>query len=113
MKSNVMPANSVSIKAEESEAFSDWIDEVADRFEDAWRGGGFPRIADFLGEAAGERRLALLQELIEIDVYWRHRQGADRAADDYVREFPELAGPDSPVPLIVGRYVHEDAGSAP
>ena len=44
------------------------VDEVCLRFEAAWQSGGRPRIEDYLAEACVAERLALLQELIRLDV---------------------------------------------
>ena len=52
-----------------------WIDEVADRFEVAWRSGDPPAIAAFLGGAAGPRREALVRELVRVDLACRRRRG--------------------------------------
>ena len=67
-----------------------WIDAIADRFEQAWGTLTPPAIADFLGQAAGAERTALLQELILLDLEWRARIGARRSLEDYRNEFPEL-----------------------
>jgi len=44
-----------------------WIDAVVDRFEAAWRSGGRPSPEDFLGDATGERRRALIRALVQLD----------------------------------------------
>jgi serine/threonine protein kinase len=49
----------------------EWIDEIADDFEAAWRGLKPPRLEDFLGEESGERRAALLAELLKVDLAYR------------------------------------------
>jgi hypothetical protein len=68
-----------------------WVDEVADRFEACWTSGRAPSIAEFIANEAGERRLALLAELVSIDQYYRAKSGRPCAWDDYLREFPYLA----------------------
>ncbi|HZY88109.1 MAG TPA: serine/threonine-protein kinase [Gemmataceae bacterium] len=73
---------------------AEWVDQVADRFDAAWQGGPRPRIADFLGAATGEPRAALLGELVKIDLEYRWRAGATVKVEDYLLDFPELAGPD-------------------
>ncbi len=70
----------------------EWADQVADRFEAAWKNGPPPRIRDYLGDTSGERRRALLRELVKIDLDYRRKRGIPRGGDDYVREFPELSG---------------------
>jgi hypothetical protein len=68
----------------------DWIDAVADEFEAAWQMATPPRIAAFLGDETGERRAALLMELIQVDLACRAKTGARRKLGDYADEFPEL-----------------------
>lgn len=69
-----------------------WVDEQADRFESAWKGGPPPDIAEFLSGATGSRRLALLQEIVKIDLDYRRRRGLAASLGDYLRDFPELGG---------------------
>jgi hypothetical protein len=53
------------------------IDVLCDRFEEAWRGGGRPCLADFVGEAGApvlrNGNAMLLQQLIAIDLWYRWR----------------------------------------
>ena len=44
-----------------------WVDHLAADFERAWKRATLPRIADFIGNAEGERPLALLRDLVRID----------------------------------------------
>ena len=78
--------------AHSAEPILAWIDDVADAFEAEWHKGEPPSIAAFLGAASGERRRALLDELVQIDLEYRRRAGDWRCLTDYAREFPELAG---------------------
>jgi tRNA A-37 threonylcarbamoyl transferase component Bud32 len=66
------------------------IDLVAERFEQQWRQGAPPPIADFLGQAPAELRLQLLVELVCIDLEHRLRKRLPVALADYFRAFPEL-----------------------
>jgi WD40 repeat protein len=77
---------------EDQVAFLEWVDQVADRFEEAWKRQTPPRIAEFLAEATGEQRAALVTELVRIDRQRRAKVGQDRSWDEYQREFPELGG---------------------
>jgi hypothetical protein len=63
---------------------------VADRFEQQWRLGDCPRIADYLDELPADLRLHLLVELVYIDLEHRLRKKLPVTPDDYFREFPEL-----------------------
>jgi WD40 repeat protein len=68
----------------------DWIDDIADQFESAWRGANPPAIADFVKTETGDRRLWLLEELVKIDLEYRWRAGDRRRLEDYLTEYPEL-----------------------
>src|SRR5262249_29998070 len=61
---------------EDDLAVAEWVDEVADCFEAAWRGLSPPSLADFLGTATGPCRAALLAELEKIDRAYRLKLGA-------------------------------------
>lgn len=70
-----------------------WIDEVADRFEAAWRvGEESPRIESYLSDSTGPLRLALLIELVQVDLACRHRRGERLPFESYQASFPELTG---------------------
>jgi WD40 repeat protein len=68
----------------------EWVDAVADRFEAGWKSGTPPRIADYLDDTVGEKRSALLHELVKIDQERRAKAGEIRPWEDYLRAFPEL-----------------------
>jgi WD40 repeat protein/serine/threonine protein kinase len=90
----------------------EWIDAVADDFEAAWQMATPPRIASFLGDERGERRAALLRELIQVDMACRAKIGARRKLTDYADEFPELHPPIDadlarPAPLPEARLSHK------
>ena len=63
------------------------IDRVCWTFEEAWRNGGSPKAEEFLGDAAGEERSALVIELLLLDLNYRQRQGETPKADDYQARF--------------------------
>src|SRR5476649_2202429 len=66
------------------------IDAFVQRFEKAWQNGDCPAIDDFLPQH-GPDRLAVLIELVNVDMEWRRRKG-DPVRPDYYRErYPELA----------------------
>jgi serine/threonine-protein kinase len=66
------------------------VNEVCNRFELAWQAGGRPRVEDYLGDAAGAERAALLRELVLLEVACRRRRGETPACDDYRARFPAL-----------------------
>ena len=60
---------------DDKRALAEWIDDVADAFEAAWRGVQPPRPDDFLGGETGVRREQLRAELEQIDRAYRARVG--------------------------------------
>src|SRR4029077_18683070 len=70
------------------------FDETADRFEAACQKaaacGQLPRIEDHVGQVAGPERLALLAELIPVEVHYRRQWGEAPAPQEYRHRFPEL-----------------------
>jgi tRNA A-37 threonylcarbamoyl transferase component Bud32 len=66
------------------------IDPVCDRFEIAWQTGSSPRIEAFLEGWQGADRLALLRELILLDVHFRRAGNEACSAADYLPRFAEL-----------------------
>jgi hypothetical protein len=74
---------------------SDAIDAACDRFERAWQaalaGGTRPRIEDHQAAVADAERLALLRELVRLDLHYRHRLGEVLHLDDYRQRFPMLS----------------------
>jgi WD40 repeat protein/tRNA A-37 threonylcarbamoyl transferase component Bud32 len=70
---------------------TDWtrINDVADRFERAWKTGSRPRIEDFLAEAEPGLREAFLEELLRVELELRRRAGEDPTAEEYRERFPE------------------------
>src|SRR5262245_17081686 len=66
------------------------IDEVCTRFEAAWPAGQEPRprIEDFLGDAEGPEREALLRALLRVELEYRCGSGSVPAVADYLPRFP-------------------------
>jgi serine/threonine-protein kinase len=58
---------------------AEWIDDVADRFEVAWKSLTPPRIEDFLDGADGDRRAVLLVELEKVDRAYRCKLALEAA----------------------------------
>src|SRR5262245_19994187 len=86
------------------------VNEVCNRFEDAWRAGARPRIEDHLDGGTEPEHLFLLQELIALDAYYRRRRGETPDGAGYAARLSELeatwlaaalressAGPDDPM----------------
>ncbi len=60
-------------------------------FEDAWRRGQAPAIADYL-RADGPERPALLIELVHADLEFRLKSGEPARVETYLAKYAELAG---------------------
>jgi WD40 repeat protein/tRNA A-37 threonylcarbamoyl transferase component Bud32 len=91
-------------------AVAEWIDEIADRFETAWKTQPPPRVADFLGETSGTDRTVLVAELVRIDLAYHSRAGKLRRLEEYLADFPELLRPDGALPdelILYARQVQE------
>jgi hypothetical protein len=67
------------------------VDEICDRFEDAWKTGQRPGIEDYLGDAPQQERAALLRELLSLELAYRRQSGETLGLEDYVRRFPDQA----------------------
>ena len=66
------------------------VDALVQRFEKAWQNGGRPAIDDFLPQD-GPDRLAVLIELVHVDLERRLLAGEPACAEDYQERYPELA----------------------
>ena len=67
------------------------LEEICCRFEQSWQAGQTPRPEDFLAGAEGAERLAVLRELVRLDVFYRRRAGEAPSARDYAPHFPDAA----------------------
>jgi WD40 repeat protein len=74
----------------QSESLARRVDQVCDRFEAACKAGTPPRLENFLGDALGPERDALLRGLVPLDVHYRRARGEDCRADEYQARFPDL-----------------------
>src|SRR5262245_65398530 len=70
---------------------SERVDAACDRFEAAWRGGGAPRIEDYLAAADPADGPALLAELVALERELRRRGGQRPALEEYLGRFPAQA----------------------
>jgi WD40 repeat protein/serine/threonine protein kinase len=70
------------------------LDEACDRFEAACQQAGssapLPRIEDYLANLAGPERLALVEELIPLDMHYRRQRGEMFRPEEYGSRFPDL-----------------------
>src|SRR5262245_59679063 len=58
-------------------------------FEDAWQSGQEPQIDDYV-KSESSVRIALLIELVHVDLEIRIQSGRQARAESYVSRFPEL-----------------------
>src|SRR5262245_39458414 len=67
------------------------LDQVCNRFEDAWRAGRRPSLPEFLAQIDEPARPALLRELLRLELEYRGRAGERPAPEEYLAQFPEQA----------------------
>jgi hypothetical protein len=75
------------------------LEEIVERFECAWRQGGRPELQEYL-PADGSLRLAVLVELVNIDLECRLKAGEPARVEEYLRRYPELAEVPEAVPAL-------------
>jgi serine/threonine protein kinase/formylglycine-generating enzyme required for sulfatase activity len=80
------------------------IDELCDRFENAWQAGQRPAIEEYLGDTAEPSHSLLLRELLGLELQYRCQNGEVLDAEDYVARFPAHAN------LIRKVFVEEISG---
>src|SRR5215469_13940362 len=72
------------------------LEAVRARLEVAWQGAApgatLPRIEDHLAGLDEEERLALLRELVPLEMAYRLQRGEQPRAEEYQARFPELQG---------------------
>ncbi len=64
------------------------LEELCQRFHAAWRAGERPRVENYLVGLAGAARVALLHDLIALDVTYRTRAGERVRPAEYRARFP-------------------------
>jgi tetratricopeptide (TPR) repeat protein/tRNA A-37 threonylcarbamoyl transferase component Bud32 len=65
------------------------IDWLCDRFEAAWQADQRPRIEDYLAEVSEPERLALLSELLALELTYRRRGGERLSPEEDRPRFPQ------------------------
>jgi serine/threonine protein kinase len=65
------------------------VNDLGDRFEEAWKQGSSPRIEDFLGLLEGTFRRVLLEHLLGIEIELWHKAGRPPRRDEYEERFSE------------------------
>src|SRR5262245_11899314 len=99
------PSDEQLLSLERTQPTWDLLAERVDALVNAWEGGAPPALGSFLpDEAAGVRRLILI-ELIKADLEQRvARQQPLKLIEDYAAEFPELAQDGVPCDLLYEEY---------
>lgn len=72
--------------------FDQQIDEICDRFEEAWKSDAPPQLEDYLSQtpddSASDR---LFEELLRVEIEFLNQKHESPQLDDYVSRFPEHA----------------------
>jgi hypothetical protein len=73
---------------------ADWetIDAAIRRLEEAWRHAPRPDIGSLVPPAGNPLRLRVLAELVKADQECRWKSGISTKIEDYLHDWPELAG---------------------
>jgi serine/threonine protein kinase len=89
------------------------MEQIVMRFEDAWRQGPRPSIADYLPAGPDQRRAVLL-ELVHVELELRLKDGEAARVESYLDQYPELR--DDPIivfELIAAEYKHRSRWAPP
>jgi hypothetical protein len=65
------------------------VNEISDKFEEAWQEGDRPRIEDFLGGSSPPLRDVLLAHLLGIELNRRRQAGECPCPEESERRFPD------------------------
>ena len=65
------------------------LDALCDRFEDAWKAGGRPRLEEYLADASEPERAAAAWELLRVEAYHRRLAGEEPRPSDYQTRLPD------------------------
>jgi serine/threonine protein kinase len=82
------------------------IDDICDRFEDAWRTGGRPRLEDYLGDAPEPERAARFSEMLRVELHYRRLAGDSPTSEEYRLRFPEY-------PQLIDALLRATCATAP
>jgi eukaryotic-like serine/threonine-protein kinase len=70
------------------------VNAACNRFELAWKAGQRPDIEDFLEGTDGPERLALINELVALEIDYRRQAQEDPRLEEYQARFPGLDAPE-------------------
>jgi predicted Ser/Thr protein kinase len=80
------------------------LDTVVGRFNQLWQDGARPALDDYLAELGADRRLAVLAELVHVELEFRLKAGEPARVEEYLQRYPELDSPEVLLSLIVVEY---------
>ena len=94
------------------------VQALVARFAQAWQDGSSARIDDYLQQPV--QRVALLVELVRVDMAQRHRAGEPAGIDSYLERYPELlelrlllSAPNQAAPTLTGQTAAAPAATNP
>ncbi len=92
----------------------DWsrFDAIRAAVVDTWKRGTAPDLSDLLNGLTGSVRIATARELVRLDLAERWQRGLGRRLEEYLVEFPELAGNVTPELLAAEFRARKRAGDA-
>lgn len=79
------------LRIDSSKCSADRVDELCDRFEEAWLRSERPRIDTFLEQADACDRGALFYELLLVELDYRRNRNEWPSRDEYLQLFPNFA----------------------
>jgi serine/threonine protein kinase/tetratricopeptide (TPR) repeat protein len=97
---------SITDKDTKPQPSNDWdrLEEIVERFEEAWQGGPPPAIDDYLKLGDIEPR-KLLMELVYADLECRFKAGEEIRVETYFERYPRIAhDPEGALALITAEY---------
>lgn len=84
-----------------------YVDRCADAFEALCKAGSWPRIEDYIQEVSERERVAILRELIPLEIDYRIRAGMTLTPGEYLLRFPDIED------LIHRAFLEQDLVSEP
>ncbi|HEY7428426.1 MAG TPA: serine/threonine-protein kinase, partial [Gemmataceae bacterium] len=80
------------------------LDTVVGRFNQLWLDGARPVLDDYLVNLDADCRLAVLAELVHVELEFRLKAGERVRVEEYLKRYPELDRPDVLHSLVVAEY---------
>ncbi|HEY7428882.1 MAG TPA: protein kinase [Gemmataceae bacterium] len=80
------------------------LDTVVGRFNQLWLDGERPALDDYLTDLNADCRLAVLAELVHVEMEFRLKTGEPARVEEYLQRYPELDSPDVLLSLIATEH---------